>query len=210
MGSCFDVLHSTADNLLNARRGYQLAIHAESAGRLLPGSYNYYALSWDARHYLPLGESIVIANRVQVGNIDQAGDDPGNVPFSKKFFLGGASSVRGWGRYEISPLSGRGCPLGGNSMFAFSSELRAVIRGNLGGVVFLDGGNVWTDRLDRQARRPALCRWSGHPLPDAGRAGALRHRLAAQPHSGAAHRWSGTNARLADALQHRPGVLTGG
>ena len=30
-------------------------------------------------------------------------------------------------------------------MFAFSSELRAVIRGNLGGVLFLDGGNVWTD-----------------------------------------------------------------
>jgi outer membrane protein assembly complex protein YaeT len=143
-GIMFDVLHSTADNLLNARRGYQLAIHAESAGRLLPGSYNYYALSWDARHYLPLGESLVVANRVQVGNIDQAGDDPGNVPFSKKFFLGGASSVRGWGRYEISPLSGGGSPLGGNSMFAFSSELRAVIRGNLGGVLFLDGGNVWT------------------------------------------------------------------
>jgi outer membrane translocation and assembly module TamA len=144
-GINLDFLHSTADNLLNARRGYQLAIHAESAGRFLPGSYNYYALSWDARHYLPLGESLVVANRVQVGNIDHAGDDPANVPFSKKFFLGGAASVRGWGRYEISPLSGSGLPIGGNSMFAFSSELRAVIRGNLGGVLFLDGGNVWTE-----------------------------------------------------------------
>jgi outer membrane protein insertion porin family/translocation and assembly module TamA len=141
-GISLDVLHSTADNLLNARRGYQFAVHAESAGRLLPGSYNYYALAWDARHYLPLGDAIVVANRVQVGNIDQAGEDPGNVPFSKKFFLGGASSVRGWGRYEISPLSS-GFPIGGNSMFAFSSELRAIIRGNLGGVLFLDGGNVW-------------------------------------------------------------------
>jgi outer membrane translocation and assembly module TamA len=92
---------------------------------------------------LPIKESIVVANRVLVGNIDQAGEDPANVPFSKKFFLGGASSIRGWGRYEISPLSGGGNPLGGNSMFMFSSELRAVIRGNLGGVLFLDGGNVW-------------------------------------------------------------------
>jgi len=141
-GILLDFQHSTADNLLNARRGYQLAIHAESAGRFLPGSYNYYALSWDARHYLPLRESLVFANRVQVGNIDQADNDPANVPFSKKFFLGGASSVRGWGRYEISPLSS-GVPIGGNSMFAFSSELRAVLRGNLGGVLFLDGGNVW-------------------------------------------------------------------
>jgi outer membrane protein assembly complex protein YaeT len=141
-GILLDFQHSTADNLLNARRGYQLAIHAESAGRFLPGSYNYYALSWDARHYLPLRESLVVANRVLIGNIDQAGEDPSNVPFSKKFFLGGASSVRGWGRYEISPLSS-GVPIGGNSMFAFSSELRAIVRGNLGGVLFLDGGNVW-------------------------------------------------------------------
>jgi outer membrane protein assembly complex protein YaeT len=141
-GIMLDFQHSTADNLLNARRGYQLAIHAESAGRFLPGSYNYRALSWDLRHYLPLSESLIFANRVLQGNIDQAGDDPGNVPFSKKFFLGGASSVRGWGRYEISPLSS-GFPIGGNSMFAFSSELRALLRGNLGGVLFLDGGNVW-------------------------------------------------------------------
>ena len=28
-------------------------------------------------------------------------------------------------------------------MLAFSEEIRAVLRGNLGGVLFLDGGNVW-------------------------------------------------------------------
>ena len=32
-----DFQHSTADNLLNAHRGYQIALHAEEAGRLLPG-----------------------------------------------------------------------------------------------------------------------------------------------------------------------------
>jgi outer membrane protein insertion porin family/translocation and assembly module TamA len=34
-------------------------------------------------------------------------------------------------------------PIGGDSMFAFSEELRAALRGNLGGVLFLDAGNVW-------------------------------------------------------------------
>ena len=67
------------------------------------------------------------------------------MPFAKKYFLGGATSIRGWGRYEISPLSGSGFPIGGNSLFAFSSELRAVLAGNLGGVLFFDAGNVWTD-----------------------------------------------------------------
>jgi outer membrane protein insertion porin family/translocation and assembly module TamA len=143
--AAFDFQRSTADNLLNARRGYQLALHTESAGRILPGSFNYFAISGDARHYVPFGKTAVWANRLQVGIIDVAAEDQRNVPFSKKYFLGGAASVRGWGRYEISPLSGSGLPIGGNAMFAFSSELRTQLRGSLGGVLFLDAGNVWSD-----------------------------------------------------------------
>jgi outer membrane translocation and assembly module TamA len=30
-------------------------------------------------------------------------------------------------------------------MMTFSSELRARLKGNFGGVLFLDGGNVWAD-----------------------------------------------------------------
>jgi outer membrane protein assembly factor BamA len=141
-----DFQRSTADNLLNARRGYQIAFHAEEAGRLLPGTFNYYAMSIDGRHYLPLGDKLVVASRVQVGNIQPVGADEVNVPFSKKYFLGGATSIRGWGRYEVSPLSESGLPLGGDSMLAFSEELRAAVRGNFGAVVFLDAGNVWSGR----------------------------------------------------------------
>ena len=139
----FDVQRNTTDNLLNARRGYQLAFHAEEAGRLLPGTYKYNALSFDARHYIPVSQRFVIANRVQMGGINAKGNDPGEVPFSKKFFLGGATSIRGWGRYEVSPLGGEGSPIGGNSMVAFSSEARLSVHGSLGAVLFVDGGNVW-------------------------------------------------------------------
>lgn len=140
----FDLQHSTADNILNAHRGYQLAFHTESAGRLLPGTFNYYAVAADGRHYLPFGERIVLASRLQFGNIRPAGNDPKNVPFSKKYFLGGATSIRGWGRYEISPLIG-GLPIGGLSMLAVSEELRATLQGKLGAVLFIDAGNVWAD-----------------------------------------------------------------
>ena len=95
-------------------------------------------------YYVPIRERFSIANRVQLGSIDALNDDPANVPFAKKYFLGGASSIRGWGRFEVSPLSSTGLPIGGNSLFAFSSELRAVVRGPYGAVLFLDGGNVWT------------------------------------------------------------------
>lgn len=141
----FDLQHSTADSVLNAHHGYQIALHAEQAGRFVPGTFNYYALAIDGRQYLPIGDSVVLASRLQLGSIRPVVDDRPNVPFSKKYFLGGATSLRGWGRYEIGPLSDSGLPIGGDSLLSFSEELRAELRGKLGAVLFLDGGNVWAD-----------------------------------------------------------------
>ena len=136
--------HSTADNLLNPTRGYQLTLSIEEAGRLLPGTFKFTQVTGDARHYLPIGQRFSWANRAQFGNLSSPENDPTVVPFSRKYFLGGATSVRGWGRYELSPLAG-GEPVGGNSMFAFSSEAREIIRGSFGVVLFYDTGNVWAD-----------------------------------------------------------------
>ncbi len=151
-GFAFDAQRSTADSVLNARRGYQIALHAETAGEIMPGTFNYYAASADGRHYLSLTDRLVLASRLQLGTLVPRSDDPEQVPFSKKFFLGGSTSVRGWGRFELGPLSSSGLPIGGNSMLAFTEEIRATLRGNIGGVLFLDGGNVWasawTFRLD--------------------------------------------------------------
>jgi len=140
----FDLQHSTADSLLNAHHGYQLAFHTEEAGRVMPGTFHYYGISADTRYYVPIGERVVFASRLQFGNLRPAGGDPANVPFAKKFFLGGATSLRGWGRFEVSPLVA-GLPIGGNSMLEFTEELRLVLRGNWGAVLFLDGGNVWAE-----------------------------------------------------------------
>jgi outer membrane protein assembly complex protein YaeT len=142
-----DFQHSTADSVLDAHRGYQLAFHTEQAGRLVPGTFNYYAASADGRHYLPLGGGLVLATRAQIGAINAFGAEETNVPFAKKYFLGGSTSIRGWDRFEISPLSS-GLPIGGDSMLALSAELRAILRGNFGGVVFIDAGNVWAGPSD--------------------------------------------------------------
>ena len=120
----FEIQHSTVDNLLDAHRGYQLSFKVEQAGGPFGGSFTYTALSADARHYLSLGDRIVVASRVQSGNIAPADNSETGVPFSKKYFLGGATSIRGWGRFEVSPLSD-GIPIGGNSMLAASVGLRA-------------------------------------------------------------------------------------
>ena len=141
----FEFHRSTADSALDARRGYQVTLHAELAGGLLPGTFNYQSVSGDARDYLSFGDRLVLATRLQFGNLRPSGGNPANIPFSKKYFLGGATSIRGWGVYEVSPLSSTGLPIGGDSMFAATAEGRFVVSGRLGAVVFLDTGNVWAN-----------------------------------------------------------------
>jgi outer membrane translocation and assembly module TamA len=75
-------------------------------------------------------------------------DIEGAVPFFKRYFLGGAQTLRGWGRFQVSPLSGAGLPIGGHTLTNFSTELRFPVWSQLSGVLFLDGGNVWTSPWD--------------------------------------------------------------
>ncbi|HVC20120.1 MAG TPA: BamA/TamA family outer membrane protein [Vicinamibacterales bacterium] len=138
-----DFQRNTAGSLLNATHGTVISAHLEQAGEWLPGAFNYVLASADLRHYVSIGDRIVFANRVQAGDIRPQGGRDANIPFSKRYFLGGATSLRGWGRYEVSPLSGSGLPIGGDSMFMATSELRVPVVGRLGMVAFLDLGNVW-------------------------------------------------------------------
>lgn len=139
-----DFQRSTAfPNPLNASGGYVANVHYERAARLLRGSFAYSGASFDVRYYHRLSDRLVVANRLQAGTLDPATGQDSDIPFSRRYFLGGATSIRGWGRYEVSPLSDGGTPIGGFSMLQGTSELRFTIRGSLGAVAFLDFGNVW-------------------------------------------------------------------
>ena len=144
----FDISRNTSDNLLDARAGYALNGHVEQAGQWLPGSFNYWAIGGEARHYLPVGDSLVVANRMRLGTIDAAGPFDRDVPFYKRYFLGGSSSIRGWGRLEVGPTSGFGFPIGGHSMVEGSTEVRTAAWGRFGVVAFADYGNVWSRAWD--------------------------------------------------------------
>jgi outer membrane protein assembly complex protein YaeT len=140
---------STADNLLDPSRGYVATMHLEQAGAWLPGSFNYYSVLGELRHYfqpLPV-RGVVIANRVRFGTVDPF-TDLSDIPFFKRYFLGGSTSLRGWGRYQVSPLSGAGLPIGGYTMVETSSELRIQAFGGIGVALFLDAGNVWSGSWD--------------------------------------------------------------
>lgn len=142
-----DFHRGTADSSLNAAKGYAVDAHLEQAGRVLGGDNEFVEMILEGRYYLPLGDRALIAVKARGGSIGATSGDNLKVPFFRRYFLGGATSLRGWGRFEVSPLFD-GNPSGGHTMFESSAEVRVPVWGNLTGVLFADAGNVWNNAWD--------------------------------------------------------------
>jgi outer membrane translocation and assembly module TamA len=138
-----DLERVAVDDAMNPHRGTIASLHLEQASRALHGTYSFREVLAEARGYIPFGKSVVWANRTRAGKLYAR--DIADMPFASRYFTGGSNSVRGWGRFEISPLNEDGLPVGGRSLLELSSELRFPIRGRLTGVAFIDAGTVRSD-----------------------------------------------------------------
>jgi outer membrane protein assembly factor BamA len=69
------------------------------------------------------------------------------IPLPEHFFGGGDTSHRGFAYNQAGPRDlTTGFPLGGNFLFFNQTELRFPLIGdNIGGVLFHDAGNIYTD-----------------------------------------------------------------
>jgi outer membrane translocation and assembly module TamA len=114
----------------------------DNSSTALLSDASFVKLLLEARHYQPLWWEMILATRLQVGGIESYGSTE-TIPFNVRFFAGGPGSVRGFGLNRLGPLDAEGNPLGGNSLLVGSIELRFPVTGDLGGVVFLDAGNVF-------------------------------------------------------------------
>jgi outer membrane protein assembly complex protein YaeT len=144
-----DLHRSTADSTVNAKRGYLFDAHVEQAGKTLGGDYEFTESILEGRYYFPIGGNrAIVAVQARGGSIGTIGTDSNlGVPFYRRYFLGGAQSLRGWGRFEVSPLF-NGIMVGGHTMFESSAEVRVPVWGNLSAVLFADSGNVWNNAWD--------------------------------------------------------------
>jgi outer membrane protein assembly complex protein YaeT len=132
------------DNPENPRRGYAATLRIEQAGGWLAGDYGYGSVITEIRGYATPYAGTTFAGRARYGSIDPFGGES-DLPFFKRFFLGGAESLRGWGHSYIAPLSSGGLPIGGQSFFEASAEVRSPLWHGLGVVAFVDAGNVWRE-----------------------------------------------------------------
>jgi outer membrane protein assembly complex protein YaeT len=135
----------TTDSHVAPRQGGILNLGSEFAPSFLGSGLQFVQSVLDWRRYQAIGDSnFVMAGRVRFGVI-QPIQSTTQIPISRLFFSGGANSVRGYKLDYLGPRNASNDPVGGEAVLEFSLEGRfpIPIYEKIGGVVFLDAGNVF-------------------------------------------------------------------
>jgi outer membrane protein insertion porin family len=152
------LLRDTRDKPLDAHRGSFSTLNLGITPTALGSSANFAKLTGQYAYYKQV-HSVVFANSIRLGLAKSFATS--FVPTSQLYFSGGGSSLRGFPIDEAGPqrivpfcnvLSKQtGCvnvtvPVGGRELFILNSEVRFPLRISkaLGGVIFYDGGNVYS------------------------------------------------------------------
>ena len=118
-------VRNTTDNVLNAHHGTQITLHAEEAGRLLPGTHNHYAPSADGQLLSACRTPAVMASRAAGWRHQRLWQQSPQVPFLEE--IPGAHralSVDGDDTKSVRSVA-LGSPLGGNGSASGQLEARA-------------------------------------------------------------------------------------
>lgn len=152
------LIRDTRDKPLDAHRGFYQTLDFALNPKLLGSSASFSRMLAQDAYYKQVGP-VVLANSLRLGFAIPFGDS--DVPTSELFFTGGGTSLRGF------PINGAGpqrnvpfcanssdpstcttlvVPVGGKQLVILNSEVRfpLPIKEGLGGVVFYDGGNVFS------------------------------------------------------------------
>lgn len=158
------------DDPFNPSRGWNSVAQIQVSFPFLNATADFVKLFLQHTHYVPVGRLGVIAGSVRLGGIEPRAaldlPDPlippgsglpnADVFIAERFFAGGASSHRAFDRDRLGladrtlfpDAKGRLLPAGGNGLALVNLDFRFPIAGAVGGTVFFDSGNVWSDWRD--------------------------------------------------------------
>ena len=167
------------DDPIDPTRGWTGGLQLEYAFPFIGAEEEFLKGFANYSHYLNLGSIGIVAGNVRVGGIEPISGNPVTargsddelgenecpieqkqlcVPISERFFSGGRTTHRAYGRdrlgivgetlVEITDEDGNVTGLtsiGGNGLFLINLDYRFPILGPVGGNLFVDSGNVWSD-----------------------------------------------------------------
>jgi outer membrane protein insertion porin family len=154
------------DDPIATTRGWSTLVQLQYAFPAFRTDTEFVKLFIQQTRFFNLGQPGVVAASLRVGGIqpylslpanasDPLRDFPSrNVPIAERFFAGGDSTNRAYGRDELGipgetqilKTSGTGyLPVGGDGLLLFNLEYRFPVFGDFGGTLFYDAGNIWAD-----------------------------------------------------------------
>ncbi|MFA4902476.1 MAG: BamA/TamA family outer membrane protein [Desulfobaccales bacterium] len=135
----------TTDSAIDPHRGGIVVWANQFAPTFFGSGLQFSQSVLDVKRYHAIGDSnFVLAGRVR-GGLIQPMQSTTQIPISRLFFSGGATSVRGYQLDYLSPRNASNNPIGGEAVVELSLEGRfpLPIYPKIGGVIFMDAGNVY-------------------------------------------------------------------
>ncbi|NIO29744.1 MAG: BamA/TamA family outer membrane protein [Candidatus Latescibacteria bacterium] len=133
---------SSVDNRVSPKSGTTTWVHTEWAPNGFVSENHFLSLETSGALFRPLSNRTVLAIRIAGGIASPTGESLDLLP-NKRFYSGGASSMRGFKRKKLGPLDTNGFPLGGEIKLEASVELRTPLVWRFRGALFIDAGQVW-------------------------------------------------------------------
>lgn len=134
---------NSVDSPFFPTRGWSTRLTNEFGGGALGGDENYHFVTLDNRAYFRTVGKLVLSLAGRAGFLNGL-DDPADVPFWKRFRLGGISQygLRGYDDYDVVPDTDEPST-GGRSMLIMTTEIRYPVVSAVQALGFLDVGNTW-------------------------------------------------------------------
>lgn len=118
------------DDRLDTHKGIYAELRAEQGFNGIGSAFNYVKLRPEIRGYIALGHRVTLALRGSFGWL--SAKTPQDSPVTRRFYLGGPSSHRGFSIGRLAPqlydpVTRQNIPVGGNAMLLLSADVRVRI-----------------------------------------------------------------------------------
>ena len=149
----------TRDDLFEPKRGVYASGQIQVAFPLFDADAFFNKVTLNAAGFTPLGPG-VLAGSIRLGGVEPRDPEAGvsnnlSVPIAVRFFAGGRVTHRAFPLDKLGrpgeTLDENGDPIGGAGLALANLEWRFPVFGAIGGALFIDSGNVWSDWRDINA-----------------------------------------------------------
>jgi outer membrane protein insertion porin family len=141
------------DDPVDAHHGIYNTVDLEFAAREFGSQTGFGRVLAQNSTYTSLTKNLVLARSTTFGLIERYAG-LAEIPLAERFFAGGSLSNRAFPDFQAGPRDlVTGFPIGGDALFNNTTELRFPLIGdNIGGVLFNDFGNVYSNLKDINLR----------------------------------------------------------